>query len=715
MWGQLATKLVRIGTFGDDPQAQPLTPQEERWQPAARLVLTLSPDVGTSTNISPAIDQRVYGPEVHAGELEDEFGVSYKHPELHTTQDPWTRHIRFEIAEANAMSALGSIGKMGYLVGVPLAPVMTVYDFFIKRALDQLYYNLYWGSEFILMGTPAGVTLSPEGAQHSWKSDIQIPNLITWEPLFALEVDWIVSDALRRQVEGNNQGRRGVLIRAVTRGMRQDLLLDHVRRQASSKIQVPGPLKPAGASDAWGAATDESTLACLDDDTLLARVREDSLAGAYKLIDWSGYAGYEPGDNVVQVFVMGSVASEAITAAETLLERGVFANLIVVSSPELLTGILAEQNDYHHLRTTLGINGDLHAVQGAGSSQAGLISLAGRRIPCVAICDGEAGLLDNIGSIVGVQQRTLAVRRFSKCGRPDEVFAYQGLDADSIVEACGRVLAETSLEDLVVSPSLLERLGWPCFGRWCPGRASQLARPVARVSRPPPSQPLARPLVPPFPAVTSPAASSPIVPLPDEPPSSTSPPDDPTPFDPFPVHASRRVYDSSWCGLRRDEVVLPNGQLQEYHVFEISNAVTVVPITDRGRFVLVGQYRYPHGSTQWEAPAGRLEEGEEPQRAALRELREETGYTADRLVPLPGFYPTGGISAHYAHAFCALDCRRVDVPRPEASEQLIVRTFERHEIEALLDAGRLRDAFTALPLAYTLRRPELLGSTRRES
>jgi len=74
------------------------------------------------------------------------------------------------------------------------------------------------------------------------------------------------------------------------------------------------------------------------------------------------------------------------------------------------------------------------------------------------VCDGEAGLLDNIGSIVGVRQITLAVRKFSKCGRPSDVFAYQHLDADSIVLACGQALSETALEDLVVSRDLLERL-----------------------------------------------------------------------------------------------------------------------------------------------------------------------------------------------------------------------------------------------------------------
>jgi pyruvate dehydrogenase E1 component len=109
------------------------------------------------------------------------------------------------------------------------------------------------------------------------------------------------------------------------------------------------------------------------------------------------------------------------------------------------------------LRETLGIDGDLHAVEGAGDDEAGLLSVAGRRIPVVATCDGEAGLLDNIGSIVGVKQKTLAVRKFSKCGRPDEVYAYHHLDAASIVEAAGEVLSRTALENLRVSPEMLAR------------------------------------------------------------------------------------------------------------------------------------------------------------------------------------------------------------------------------------------------------------------
>ncbi len=464
MWGQIASKLVRIGTNDEGgPQtavsAKALSPDEARWKTAADMVLTLSPDVGTSTNISPGMDKRIYGPD-YLGDLEEELSISYKHPELAPQSDPWTRHIRFEIAEANCMSAAGAFGKMGHYAGIPLMPMMTIYDFFIKRALDQLYYDLYWGSEFVIVGTPSGVTLSSEGAQHSWKSDIQIPNLVTWEPTFAVEMDWILSDALRRQMTGENEGRRGVLVRGVTRGVQQSLLLQHVRMQARSKAEgsVTGSLKPKDAGAEWADALDESALPVLADADLLERVRQDCLLGAFRLIDWRGYLGYEPGDNVVELFAMGALAPEACEAAWKLLEKGVFANVTLVSSPELLLGVLGHQGDYRHLREGLGVSADLFAVEGAGDSAAGLISLAGRRVPIVAVCDGEAGLLDNIGSIVGVKQVTLAVRKFSKCGRPDEVYAYQHVDAQSVVEACGQVLSETALEDLRVSPALIERM-----------------------------------------------------------------------------------------------------------------------------------------------------------------------------------------------------------------------------------------------------------------
>ena len=145
-------------------------------------------------------------------------------------------------------------------------------------------------------------------------------------------------------------------------------------------------------------------------------------------------------------------------------------------------------------------------------------------------------------------------------------------------------------------------------------------------------------------------------------------------------------------------MVFPDGTSGVHHVVEISDAVVVVPRLADGRFVLIGQYRYPHGETHWELPAGRLNPAEDPRLGAERELREETGCVAGRLVALPGFYPINGISDHYAHAFVALDCRIARSTEHEASERIVVAIFTRDEVRALLRSGRIVDAFSSLSL-----------------
>lgn len=441
LWGQVAGRLVRVGTHdelaaaGLDPGRQ-LDALEARWSKVADLMLTLSPDVGTSTNINPAMDAKIYGPD-HEANLETELDFRERgRPELTPHSEPWTRHIRFEIAEANCMSAMASFGKMGQLAGVPFLPMMTVYDFFIKRALDQLYYDVYWRSSFILVGTPSGVTLAPEGAQHSWKSDLQMPSLITWEPAFAREMEWVLADAVRRHVEGDHLDREGVLVRGVTRGLPQKEFEQRLRAQP----------RFAGRSRA----------------EIEAEIRRDVLAGGYRLVDRSGEPDYAPGENVVVLLAMGAPVGEALAASDRLRERGVYADVVVVTSPDLLLGRFAARDGYAQL-TRLGLSGELHLTPAgpAPLEPADARLLGARFVPIVSVADGEEGLLDNAGSILGVPQVALAVRKFSKSGRPGDIYRYHGLDAGAICRAAGEALARAALREVRLSESARRALAEP--------------------------------------------------------------------------------------------------------------------------------------------------------------------------------------------------------------------------------------------------------------
>lgn len=180
--------------------------------------------------------------------------------------------------------------------------------------------------------------------------------------------------------------------------------------------------------------------------------------------------------------------------------------------------------------------------------------------------------------------------------------------------------------------------------------------------------------------------------------SDAAPPPDPAPFEPYELVRSRRIYESRWVSLRADDVVFPDGSPGVHHVVEIGPAVVVVPVLEDGRFVLIGQYRYPHGETHWEVPAGRVFAGEDVLESAGRELREEAGAVARELVPLPGFYAINGISDHYAHVFAALGCRLDHATEHEPSERIVVRIFTRDEVRALLRTGAIVDAFSSLSL-----------------
>ncbi len=452
MLGQLTAKLTRIANANPTQ----LNETEKHWRTPGELFMTMAPDVGTSTNLNPAMDGKIFGAPV-VTDLETDLGVKdTKLPDLVPGEDVSDRFLRFEIAEGNVMSCVGSFGKMRDIIGVPLMPLMTVYDFFIKRALDQYFYNLYWKSSFICVGTPSGVTLSPEGAQHGWKSDFQIPNQITWEPFFCIELDWILSDTFKRHILNDNTGRQGTLLRLVTRGVEQKDMMKYLTKQA--RFKTDSTIRLARAAFAVQGGTNEEEVSALSENEILTTIKAEVLKGAYYFIDYRGYAGYEPGDNVVNIFAMGAMVTEAIKASEKLLERGIYANVIVVTSPDLLCGILAHENDYDYLRNHLSINANLYLNKTSDVDSADLITVSGRRVPIVSVHDGEAGLLDNLGSIVGVRHESCAVRKHSKCGRPSEIYHFHHIDDEAVIEACGRVLSETALEQVIVRKNSIEEV-----------------------------------------------------------------------------------------------------------------------------------------------------------------------------------------------------------------------------------------------------------------
>ncbi len=450
MWGQIAAKLDRLAR--GEAKADASQNAKTAWDDFAPLFLTMAPDVGSSTNTSPNMNGKLFG-DIEQEDFEALFNSKDKKaPDMMPRLSQRSGHLRFEIAEGNCMSAAGSFGKFGDYTGIPFFPSMTIYDFFIKRALDQLYYNCYWRSSFATIGTPSGVTLAAEGAQHSWKSDIQIPNEITWEPCFAKELEWILADTLRRHFTGENLDREAALIRCVTKGVEQKQLLLRAKKQARFQTDTDAVL----SFESEGGN-------CVSDEEILEALRKDTLQGGYALIDYRGYQEYMPGDNVVHLFAMGALVPEAIKASDRLREeKGICANVYVVTSPDLLLGNYAYLEDYRHLKTGLGIDGNVHFVRGRGEaiqSVGDWYALQGSRVPVVSVHDGEPGLLDNIGSIVGVKHQALAVRKTSKSGTTWDIYHLHGIDAEAVFEASEKVLTESAQETFKVAPAVMASLG----------------------------------------------------------------------------------------------------------------------------------------------------------------------------------------------------------------------------------------------------------------
>lgn len=173
---------------------------------------------------------------------------------------------------------------------------------------------------------------------------------------------------------------------------------------------------------------------------------------------------------------------------------------------------------------------------------------------------------------------------------------------------------------------------------------------------------------------------------------------------PWRVVSTEQVYDNPWISVREDQVIRPDGEPGIYGVVHFKNiAVGVLPV-EGDHIYLVGQYRYPLNLYSWEIPEGGCPEGEEPLRAAQRELREETGLEARHWHRLGETYLSNSVADEYAVWFLATGL----VPgqqQPEGTEAISVRRVPLREALDMALSGEITDALSLVAImGYMLER-----------
>ena len=158
--------------------------------------MTVSPDVASSTNLGGWINQVGIW---HLGERIDWFADD---PDtlVRWRETEHGQHIELGIAEGNLVGLLGELGATWSRDGQPLLPIGTLYDPFVDRALEPWSFGIYAGGQSILVGTPSGVTLAPEGGAHQSiitpSVGLEQPRCIAWEPAFGQDLEWTLLHAL---------------------------------------------------------------------------------------------------------------------------------------------------------------------------------------------------------------------------------------------------------------------------------------------------------------------------------------------------------------------------------------------------------------------------------------------------------------------------------------------------------------------------------------
>jgi pyruvate dehydrogenase E1 component len=294
------------------------------------------------------------------------------------------QHIELGIAEVNLVGLLGELGATWSRWGQRLIPIATLYDPFVSRALEPWSYGIYAGGQSILVGTPSGVTLAPEGGAHQSITTPSIgleqPGCVAWEPAFAQDLEWTF---LRAMDQVGVEGGTSSYFRLSTR-----------------------PLDPALAR-------------VPEDEHLLERRRQQAVAGGYRITD------HDPTTEDVTLVGVGAIMPEVIEAAERLEAQGLRAGVVCLTSPDLLFRSFQQRGQ---------------RAPGAGGNIIDELLPSHAPAPLVTVLDGHPHTLSFLAGVRGDRIRCLGVSEFGQSSTVNEAYQLHGIDTGSIVSAALGVL-----------------------------------------------------------------------------------------------------------------------------------------------------------------------------------------------------------------------------------------------------------------------------------
>ncbi len=344
----------------------------------ADRIVTTSPDVTLSTNLGGWVNRRgVFSQFAQADVFREDRPLSAQD----WSMGPDGQHLELGIAENNLFLLLAALGLTAPLFGVRLLPIGTLYDPFISRGLDALNYACYQDARFILVGTPSGVSLAPEGGAHQ---SVVTPliglgqsGLTAFEPAYVDELAAILRWSFDH-IQADDGG--AVYLRLSTRSLNQ-------------------PTRD-----------------------LSAETRAQVVDGGYWL---------EPPSQGAELAIVasGPVITEAVEAHQQIVEDIPGAGLLVVTSPgrlqdDWIEGVNNGHPEHAHVRRLLA----------PLSPEAGLVT----------ILDGHPSTLAWLGSVARHRVAPLGVSRFGQSGDIQDLYRAYALDVDAIVTAAARLCLETA-------------------------------------------------------------------------------------------------------------------------------------------------------------------------------------------------------------------------------------------------------------------------------